>query len=152
MSNRIADIRPAVHDDLFGIRDALEYGRTIAGRELPEGEFPFFLQYTLDLIAQKLVFVAVVGNDVVGIIAADWAHWPWNRKSLFLDCKQFFVQPAFRKGAAASKLLTAMKERARELNMPLQLSITYPDGAEEYKDRFLKMQGFEYTGGNFWCK
>jgi hypothetical protein len=79
-------------------------------------------------------------------------QWPWNRSSFFLENLHFWVSPKHRKGGVAIKLLQLMKARAKELQMPLSIRVTFSDGAADLKDRFIRMQGFKYLGGTFWAK
>ena len=60
MSNRTVEVRAARYDEVFQIRDTIEQARVLAEMPLPEVEEPWAIQYTLDLIRDGLVFVAVV--------------------------------------------------------------------------------------------
>jgi GNAT superfamily N-acetyltransferase len=152
MSNRSIEVRPALYDEVFQIRDTIVGARVLAEMPLPEVEEPWAIQYTLDLIRDGLVFVAVVDRAVVGVAILAVQHWPWNRVAKFLENIHLWVEPKHRKGGTGLKLIALMKARAKELNMPLSLRISFPDGAAETKDRLLRMQGFTYLGGTFWLK
>lgn len=152
MSNRTVEVRTARYDEVFQIRGSIEQARVLSDVALPEVEEPWAVQYTLDLIRDGLVFVAVVDKAVVGAAILSVCHWPWNRNAKFLENNHLWVEPKHRKGGAGLRLIQAMKARAQELQMPLSLRITFPDGAADTKDRLLRMQGFKYLGGTFWSK
>ena len=152
MSNRGITVRAAHYDDVLGIVTTIERARHVMTRELPEAEYPYAMQYTLDLIAQGLCWVAVVSNDIVGVAMLDQRTWPWNRKETFLENVHFWVEPIHRSGGTAALLLSSMKARAKDLNQPLRVVLSFPDGNEKVKDRWARLQGLEYTGGAFWCK
>lgn len=152
MSKRLAEVRLASLDDILGIRDTIEKARALAHEFLPEAEYPYALQYTMDLIAQGLCWVAVADGKVIGCAMADRGHWPWNRKAVFLDAMHFWVEPQARRGGVATGLIAAMRAKAADLGCPLRINITYPDGNAEIKDRMMRMAGFQYLGGSFWCK
>lgn len=152
MSNRQVEVREAAYEDVFQIRDAIEAARGLSDIALPPVEYPWAVQYTLDLIRDRLVFVAAVDREVVGVIIGAVCHWPWNRDAKFIENIHFWVAAKHRKGGTGVKLLRALKARAQELQMPLSIRVTFSDGAADTKDRFLRMQGFKYIGGTFWSK
>lgn len=150
MSNRTAEVRPANLDDILGIRDTLEATRAVAVWPMPETEYPWALQYMMDLIAWGFAWVVVIDRQIVGVAMVDRAVWPWNRRAAFLDVVHLWIEPAYRTGGTGDKLLNAMRARADELALPLQLSITFPDDSGPAKDRWARMHGLKQTGGNFW--
>ncbi len=155
MSNRLCDVRRAHHDDVSGIYKTLIQALTEARVQLPAPDDPYCRQYTHDLIDQGLVWVAVdPRGQVVGVLMLGWSRWPWtapaNIEAHFLMNEHFWVEPSWRKGGTAAKLLAAAKARARGLGRPLWLDLTYgADGASEEKDRFVRSMGFGYCGGKF---
>jgi GNAT superfamily N-acetyltransferase len=150
MSNRIAVVRPATFEDVFAIeRTVTEMAWPNADIPLPEPERPYVVQYGLDLIARRLVHVAEVETVIVGCIMLDTHHWPWNRKSWYLENQHFWIEPKFRKGGVAAKLIAAAKATADDMKMPLRLCFTSDGRDADLKDRFMRMQGFKYQGGNF---
>lgn len=152
MSNRTPTVRDAAFADVIGICRTIEKARALMQMDLPEAEYPYAMQYTLDIIAQGFCWVVVVGGEIVGVAMVDRHHWPWNRKAQFLENIHLWVEPEHRKGGSAAQLIEKMKARARELDLPLRLVLTFPDGAEAVKDRWATRQGFRYMGGSFWCK
>lgn len=152
MSNRVADIRPAHYDDIMGIVTTIEHARQSMTRHVPEAEYPYAMQYTLELIGQGQCWVVVASETIVGVAMLEQRHWPWNRRAAFLENVHFWVEPAYRRSGVAAKLLRAMREKALDMGLPLRIVLSFPDGAEAVKDRWARMQGLEYTGGAFWCK
>ena len=150
MSNRTVEVRAARYDEVFQIRDTINEARLTSDIPLPEVEEPWAIQYTLDLIRFGFVWVAVTDKQVVGVAIVNKLHWQWNRGAFFLENSHFWVLPKHRKGGTAIRLLQCMKDRAKELGLPLSVRITHSDGAADTKDRFLKMQGLKYLGGTFW--
>ena len=150
MSNRSIEVRPAAYDEVFQIRDTIVGARVLSEMPLPEVEEPWAIQYTLDLIKRGFVWVAVTDRTVVGVAIVDQLHWHWNRGAFFLENSHFWVLPKHRKGGTAIRLLKCMKDRAKELGLPLSIRITHSDGAVDTKDRFMKMQGLKQVGGTFW--
>lgn len=151
MSDRRAEIFDATYADVMSIERTLLRARIEAPYELPDVERPYVYQAAMDLIAQDLVAVAKVGNEVVGVIMLGFWSWPWSRRYRTLVNLHFWVDPDHRKGGTAKKLLDWAKNRADDLRLPLRIDITY--GGEERdlakRNTFVKRSGFAETGGSF---
>lgn len=151
MSSRSTTVRPAEMHDIMEIVATIERARELSPVPLPPAEYPFAMQYTLDLIGFRQVWVVEVASRVVGCAMVAIHHWPWSRHARFMDAIHFWVEPEFRSGGAGLKLLEMMKVAAEAEKLPLRVAITYPDGDARLKDRLMQMQGFTYIGGSFWC-
>jgi GNAT superfamily N-acetyltransferase len=152
MSNRLdakTIVRPATFDDILGVRDTIELARTLSEQWLPPAEYPFCLQYTFDLMNRGLVWVAVEGKAVVGVLMLDTYTWPWSRQFQFLENVHFWVEPKHRAGGVGKKLLDCAKKQAALMKMQFRPRITYASKDSDLIDRWMKSQGFVYTGGNF---
>lgn len=145
-----ARARAADQGDILGIWQTLEKALAQAPDFYPKPELPYALQYIMDLIAQGLVFVAVNRDDeVVGTVVLDWAHWPWNRGARFLVNQHFWVEPLWRSGGTAIKLLSMAKRRAQALGQDLMLETSMLDADTGKKERFIEKNGFTTIGGKF---
>lgn len=151
MSNRsVVVIRKAIYADVMAIeRTITDVAWANADIPLPAPERPYVLQYGMDLISRGLVYVAEVETTIVGCIMLDTPHWPWNRKAWYLENAHFWIEPTFRKGGTAAKLIDAAKSTAVEMKLPLRLCFTSDGRDADLKDRWMRMQGFKYQGGNF---
>ena len=85
---------------------------------------------------------------MIGSIALVPAQFQWNRKFFRATTQWFFVQPKFRKGGTAGGLLKVAKEWASKHNFVIALG-TMMGRDTERLDRFLRLSGFRYAGGNF---
>jgi GNAT superfamily N-acetyltransferase len=145
-------VRTGRYEDIVGICRTIESARVLMKMELPPAEYPYAMHYSLDIIAQGLCWVAEADSKIVGVAMLDRRTWPWAPSAKFLENIHLWVEPGCRKGGTAAKFIEKMKARAKELNLPLSLVLTFPDGCEQAKDRFARMQGFRYMGGSYWCK
>jgi GNAT superfamily N-acetyltransferase len=147
-------VRPAQFEDVFAIERTLLDAARRAEFPVPPVERPYAVQKLMDLVAVKLIWVAVSAENahtetVVGCIVLSHHVWPWNRQVWHLVNDHFWVDPAYRKFGTAAKLLRCAKDCAKELGKPLYLDFSFGGIDADLKDRFAKMQGFTYNGGRF---
>jgi GNAT superfamily N-acetyltransferase len=147
-------IRAAKFGDVEGILQTLLRAHAESKTPYPLPEEPYCQQYTMDLIAQDLVFVASTGDRVVGVVILAKAHWPWTRPSSesgrHLYNQHFWVDPAFRRGGTALKLRQMAEARADAEGLPLLLQSTSLDANTGLKERFFAMGSFKYVGSNYY--
>jgi GNAT superfamily N-acetyltransferase len=148
------EVRPGIYSDVHGIKQTLMRALAESETPYPEPEDPYCLQRLMDLIAQHFVFVAVSDSRIVGAIVLDRAHWGWTRPTSesgrHLYNEHFWVDPAYRRGGTASKLLNLAEARADCEGLPLLLITSMLDGNTELKERFVSMHGFKRVGGTFY--
>ena len=72
----------------------------------------------------------------------------WWVDEFFLVDIAFYVGPTKRKSRAASMLIERAKEKAKELGLPLQISVTYGTDLDR-KENFILRKGFTKIGGNY---
>lgn len=148
------DIRPAHYGDVEGILQTLLRALAESDTPFPAPEQPYCQQYTLDLMAQGFVFVAATEHGrVVGVLMLDKAHWPWthpaSESGRHLFNQHFWVDPAYRRGGTASKLLDHAEARADALGLPLLLQSSSSSDVD-LTDRFFALSGFKRIGGNYY--
>lgn len=153
--HRHSTVRLARYADMEGILETLLKALASTDTPFPEPEQPYAQQYNLDKIAQQLVFVAEnEAGRIVGCIILSYAHWPWTRPSSesgkHLLNEHFWVEPEYRRGGTASRLIKAAQDRADAVKLPLLLEISSEDANSDLKDRFVRHQGFKYLGGKFY--
>jgi predicted N-acetyltransferase YhbS len=150
MSNRTTIVRKAQFEDVFAIeRSIREEAWPQTDIPLPPPEMPYVVQYAMDLVQLGLVHVAEIEGEVIGCVILNTRSWPWNRQALFLENEHFWVEKRFRKGGTAAKLIDAAKQTATAMKLPLRLCFTSDGHDADLKDRWMRMQGFKYQGGNF---
>lgn len=147
-------VRPAKFADVDGILQTLLRALAESDTPYPDPEQPYCQQYTMDLIAQGLVFVATTdATRVVGVLILDKAHWPWTRpgseSGRHLFNQHYWVDPAYRRGGTALKLKRMAEARADDLGLPLLLQSTSLDSDTGLKERFFAIGGARYIGSNF---
>lgn len=142
-------VREAMFADLDAIAETLMQAHAEASYALPEPELPYALKYILDLMAQGLVWVADVEGKVSGVLMIDAVTWPWNSKIKHAENVHFWVEPAHRSGGVAQKLLARAEKKCRAANIVFMPRLTYGSSEAESIDRFMRINGFEYIGGNF---
>jgi GNAT superfamily N-acetyltransferase len=156
MSNREISIRAAEPQDAFGIHETLLRALKVAGTNYPEPDMPYCIQAMLDQIAQGFLGVAIspCGRRIIGVIWLDYGRWPWcspqNVKAFHLYNQHFWVEPDFRKGGTAKRLLDFAKSVADRKQLALKLEFSNLDMKPELRDRFARINGFGYTGGVFY--
>lgn len=149
-----AYIRVAKFADVEGILQTLLRALDESETPWPVPEQPYCQQYTMDLIAQNLCFVALAeGTRVVGVIMLDRARWPWthpnSESGRHLYNQHFWVDPAYRRGGTASKLLQMAAARADAEGLPLLLISSSSSPDVDLADRFFATQGFKRIGGTY---
>lgn len=154
MSNRSAEIRAARDEDVFAIRATLMRALAAASVPLPEPDEPYFVQVMLDAIAQGLAWVASdPSGRVVGTLMLDHGRFPWVHPDAHakhhLTNQHFWVEPRWRAGGTAARLIDAAKARAAAMGRVLWLEICYGESSAEIKDKFVESKGFRYAGGKF---
>lgn len=145
-------VREAIFEDVFGIEQTLLKAASLSESAVPPVERPYAYQKLMDLIARRLAWVAVDAshNDkIVGCLILDHHYWPWNRKEWFLVNDHYWVDPKHRTGGIAAKFLACAKRCATETGRRVILDLSFGGIDAELKDRFVRMQGFEYVGGRF---
>lgn len=147
-------IRTARFGDVEGILQTLLRAHAESKTPYPLPEQPYCQQYTMDLIAQGLVFVATNGERVVGVVILAKAHWPWTHPSSesgrHLYNQHFWVDPAFRRKGTALKLRKMAEARADAEGLPLLLQSSSLDSNTGLKERFFAMGSFKYVGSNYY--
>ena len=143
-------IRSGHYDDIFEIEALLIKARDeIDLKDNPHQETPYIYHDLIHQAEAGLLIVAEDGGYVCGVMALATSHWPWNRKQgQHLINNHFYVDPEYRRGGTARKLLEAAKVVARERGMPLRIDLMGA-GSRELKDRFCEMSGLRYLGGIF---
>lgn len=149
-------------EDAFAILETLTNAITEIDPDhtrYPLPEVPYCVQAMLDLIAQGLVVVvhSPTTGRIVGCLALDFARWPWvapgtaNKQAFHLYNQHFWVEPRYRRGGVAQKLLDAAKGIADERGLSLVFHMTSGTDAHTIRlhDRFMRSRGFEHTGGSF---
>ena len=144
-----ATVHQAAPEDLFAIEQTLLKAAELADFPVPSVERPYVYNKLLQLIDHRLVWVAVGESRVVGCLILEHAYWHWNSKVWFLTNPHFWVEPKYRKGGTAAKLLQCAKQCAVELKVPLYLELSFGGLDSHLKDRFVRMQGLAYKGGRF---
>lgn len=143
-------VRPARYDDILDVEALLVQTRDEIDIAIPEHELPFALHDLLHQAEAGLLIVAEDAGYICGVVALGIHHWPWNRQQgRFLTNHHFAVDPEYRKGGTAKKLIDAAKMIAKARNIPLRIDLM-GGGDREAKDRFMQMMGGRYLGGQFW--
>jgi GNAT superfamily N-acetyltransferase len=142
-------VRPAAFEDVFHIERTLRQAQLLADLPTPPIEVRHFHAELKNRIAYRLIWVAEADQRVVGCLSLTHHYWPWNAKAFFLGDDWFWVEPQHRKGGTAKNLLDKAKACARDLHVPLFLTLSFGGMDVALKDRFAKMQGFTYKGGRF---
>lgn len=148
-------VRKAGYLDAWGIYYTLLDALDATETPLPDPELPYCIQAMLDRIHNGCAFVAVTPDDkIVGCVVLNIAHWPWvspsSRKGAHFFNEHFWVDPKYRAGGTATKLLDCAKNLAASHGIPLQIEISSIDGNLELKDKFMRTRGFRQLGGKFY--
>jgi GNAT superfamily N-acetyltransferase len=142
-------IRQAGFEDVVPIERTLRQAQRLADLPTPPIETEHFHAELKHRIAYRLIWVAEHDKEVVGCLSLTHHYWPWSKSAFFLGDDWFWVEPQHRPGGAAKKLLDEAKQCARDLKVPLFLTLAFGGMDVALKDRFAKMQGFTYKGGRF---
>lgn len=97
--------------------------------------------------SQGLNFIAKKDLRIVGCIVLCYDQLWFSDESFLVDLA-YYIDPKNRKSSLAVRLLDLAKKKARELGLPLQISVTYGTDVER-KEQFFLRQGFEKIGGNY---
>lgn len=104
-----------------------------------------------DLIGRHQVFIALIDNKIVGCIGLRLGFMPWNNEvpALFNDFLMTDIN--MREFGVADLLISTAKKHADEAQLLLMMGhFTGTDA--DLKDRYLRLKGFQYGGGNFFYK
>ncbi len=151
-----ASVEAAVCADAFGILETLKLALASSEAQYPEPDMPYAVQALLDLIAQGLVAVARGSGRqrIVGCIVLDVARWPWvhpqNQAGQHLYNQHLWVEPRYRRGGVAQRLLSFAKEVADQRGLECQIDISSLSDDADLRDRFVRISGFTYMGGKFY--
>jgi hypothetical protein len=101
-----------------------------------------------NLIHSHTMIIAELHETIIGMLGFRCVPFLWNDKVFCLSADIFMVDKDYRKSNAAKGLLEAAKELGDLLKLPVICGVM--TGMDvELKDRFTKMCGFKYIGGNF---
>ncbi len=114
-------------------------------------ECPYSVVWLADLMARHHVVVATIDNKVVGCLGLRLGFIPWNNEvpALFNDFLMTDID--IREFGVADLLIRAAKDHADEAQLTLILGHFTGTNAD-LKDRYFKLKGFKYGGGNFFYK
>jgi GNAT superfamily N-acetyltransferase len=107
------------------------------------------LAWGLGIIMKGGVVIAkdMETGEIVGSVGVEVGHFPWAPSIAYLNGLWFYVAPERRKGGVANMLMKAAKDIAILNKMSLRLDSI--SGIEpELQDRYRKIHGFKYVGGN----
>ena len=96
---------------------------------------------------QGLNFLAKKDSAIVGCMVLCYDQL-WFSDETFLVDLAYYVDKKYRKSSLAMRLLNTSKKRAKELGLPLHISVTYGTDVER-KEKFFLRNGFEKIGGNY---
>jgi len=142
-------------EDIVGLLEAMRKAHALISADMPfpEPDVPYCMQAMLDQIALGHVFVARAPGSrrVVGVIALAIHRWPWtapnNAAGHYMINEHFYVDPIYRRGGTARRLLGEASALADRLGLPLMIDMASGGIDASLKDRFVKTQGFMYVGG-----
>jgi predicted N-acetyltransferase YhbS len=98
-------------------------------------------------MVKGLNFVAIDKEEIIGaVILIEETLW-WVDEVFLVDIA-FYVAEGKRTYKAASMLTDKAIQRARELGLPLQFSVTYGTDLDR-KEKFILRKGFKKIGGNY---
>lgn len=136
------------YGDAFSIVAMLWEARDETDFPVPAPNIPYAYQNLMEMISSGTVWVAKTDEDkLIGVAIASPQRLWHVQEPHFLQTEEFYVEPAYRKGGIAARLLEKVTEAADEMGVPLVVSIT-SGGMAELKDRFVAQQGLTYLGGN----
>ncbi len=98
-------------------------------------------------MGQRLNFVAIDKGEIVGALVLAFDTLWWIDEWFLIDIA-FYVDPEKRATKAASMLINKGKDLAKQLGLPLQISVTYGTDLDR-KEKFLLRKGFKKIGGNY---
>lgn len=156
VSHERVEVVGARIEDAFDIHRTLMTALAESGTPYPEPDMPYAIQALMDLIAQQLVAVCkITEGRIVGCIVLDHARWPWvapnNPAGVHLYNQHFWVDKKYRRGSPAVRLLKFAKDVADAKGLPIVVQLTgLMEIDASVRDRFVRIQGFSYTGGMFY--
>lgn len=139
--------RQATPYDTVNIAKLVMQGLEESGTDWPSIEEHRVVPWVTWMINQGWVVVADLSGRIVGSIALETFSFPWSSQP-FLRNSWFYVAPKFRAHGTAEQLIKLARDYARGKNMRLYCGIIDTTDAE-LKDRFHRISGFSYMGGNF---
>lgn len=104
--------------------------------------------WVADLIMRHILLIAEMEKKIIGMLGFKCAPFLWNDKVFCLAADIFMVDDEYRKSSAATSLLEEAKKLGDTLKLPVLCGVM-TGVTPELKDRFTKMCGFKYIGGNF---
>ena len=150
-----ATIRLANYEDAVAIQDTLWHVQDMTETPYPDPDIPYAAQKLMTQATEGLICVATGWDErhIVGVIALGYATWPWKhpegKDAQYLINEHFYVDPIWRKGGTAKKLLGWAKDLADAKGLHLMIDFSTIDADVHVKDRFARINGFKYTGGKF---
>jgi len=96
---------------------------------------------------EGLNFLAKKDGEIIGCMVLCYDQL-WFSDETFLVDLAYYVDGNHRKSSVAVRLLSTGKKKARELGLPLHMSVTYGTDVER-KEKFFLRYGFEKIGGNY---
>ena len=112
--------------------------------EMGQGRFSdekvvFYIRYHIEenrifIIKEEGVIIAVLGIELVSY---------WYSEDQYLIDTFFYVHPHFRKTGAATLLMEAARENAKNLNLKLKIAVVNPERA---KQRVVPIHGYTPDG------
>lgn len=107
-------------------------------------------EHVMMLFRDRIGWVVIQDDKVVGVLALDTAHQPWNMGKSYLINSHFWIEPTCRQAGVAAELLEQAQLFADEMKTPLKFEMTMGLEKPEKIDRFMRMKGFRHTGGEHW--
>lgn len=140
-------IRPARTMDAFHLVQLMkEYLAQLQPQRLELNEADCVL-WLMGIINMGGAWVAIADKKIVGSIGCNVDFHPWNRQDRFVLDEWYYVKPEYRKGySIASELIKIAKSKAHAAGLRFHFSLN--SGTDSKADRFVRMLGFTYVGGN----
>ena len=145
-------IRSARHKDVFDVAELCEKGRQESLTEMPPLPIPHVYIWYHQLVEAQMVFVAESSGAITGILMMGQEFWPWDvhRVEPIGTVPVFYVDPEFRSGGTAIRLLRKAEERAAELGMTVFMPEMNNGVKPEAKARMMSGEGYVTAGAVFW--
>lgn len=104
--------------------------------------------WVADMIKNQMFIVAEYDDKIIGTACISKNTYPWDDTTAILDVDFINVLKDYRRTGAGIKIMERLKEISRNTKTPMSLGIIH--GIEvEKKDRFMTINGFVFTGGNY---
>ena len=105
-----------------------------------------------DMIANQIVLIATLNQEIVGTLGLKMGFFPWNNQQKVIFADFIMTEPTKRHLKVADKLIKEAKNIAESLKLTL-VAGHFTGRYAELKDKYLeKMHGFTYGGSNFFYK